>query len=109
MRLAAAQPELARPLSPKYPDIAAQVAFAVRHEYCLTVEDFIRRRSLLGASADQGWDAAPAVAAIMGAELGWSTEQRTREIETYARDIERTQAFRRGIGARAAGAGGHDS
>jgi glycerol-3-phosphate dehydrogenase len=108
VRLAAAQPELARPLSPKYMDIAAQVAFAVRHEYCVTVEDFIRRRSLLGASADQGWDAAPAVAAIMGAELGWSPERRTRELETYARDIDKTQAFRSGMGAHAVGAGGHD-
>jgi glycerol-3-phosphate dehydrogenase len=107
-RLAATQPELAKPLSPAYLDIGAQVAFAVRREYCVTVADFIRRRSLLGASADQGWAAAPAVAALMGAELGWSPEQRTRELETYARDIERTQAFRSGDRARAAGAGRHD-
>lgn len=92
-RLAAAQPELARPLSPKYPDSAAQVVFAVRHEYCLTVSDFLRRRSLLGATADQGWDAAPAVAAALGRELGWSPERQKEEIDAYARDIERTQTF----------------
>lgn len=93
-QLAVAQPELARPLSPKYPDSAAQVVFAVRHEYCLTVSDFLRRRSLLGAAADQGWDAAPAVAAVMGGELGWSSERQKKEMEAYARDIERTLAFR---------------
>jgi glycerol-3-phosphate dehydrogenase len=106
--LAASSRELARPLSTRYADVGAQVVFAVRQEYCVTVEDFIRRRSLLGASADQGWDAAPAVAAIMGAELGWSPEQRAAEIEKYGRDIARTQAFRMGSRSRAVGAGRHD-
>jgi glycerol-3-phosphate dehydrogenase len=107
-RLAAGEPELARPLSPRYPDIGAQVVFAVRHEYCVTIEDFIRRRSLLGATADQGWDAAARVAALMGAELGWSPAQRALELENYARDIERTQAFRNGLRSRTAGAGRRD-
>jgi glycerol-3-phosphate dehydrogenase len=92
-QLAASQPALARPLAPAYPDIAAQVVFAVRHEHCATVGDFLRRRSLLGATADQGWMAAPSVADVMQAELGWSDERRNREIEAYARDIERTQKF----------------
>lgn len=104
-RLAAAEAALARPLSPKYPDIAAQVAFAVRHEHCMTIADFIRRRSLLGAAADQGWDAAPTVAAIMGAELGWSPEQRAMELERYGRDIDKTLAFRHGPRSRVVGAG----
>jgi glycerol-3-phosphate dehydrogenase len=107
-RLAASDRELARPLSTKYPDIAAQVVFAVRQEYCVTVQDFIRRRSLLGATADQGWDAAAAVAAVMGEELGWSSERRAQELERYGRDIERTQAFRGGARSRAVGAGRHD-
>lgn len=99
-RLAHANPALARALSMKYPDIGAQVVHAVRHEHCLTVGDFIRRRSLLGATADQGWDAVPAVAALMAAERGWSEDERSREIDAYARDIERTVAFR-GTGAAA--------
>jgi glycerol-3-phosphate dehydrogenase len=107
-QLAASRPDLARPLSPKYPDVGAQVALAVRQEFCVTVEDFLRRRTLLGASADQGWDAAPAVAAIMGDELGWTGERRTQEVEAYARDIERTQAFRRDARAGASGGGRHD-
>jgi glycerol-3-phosphate dehydrogenase len=104
---AAEHPDLGRRLSVRYPDIGAQVVFAVRHEFCVTVADFIRRRTTLGASADQGWDAAPAVASIMGEELGWSAEQRMREIEAYGRDVERTKAFRHDHGARAAaGSGG---
>ena len=105
--IAAEHPNLGRRLSVRYPDIGAQVVFAVRHEFCVTVADFIRRRTTLGASTDQGWDAAPAVASIMGEELGWSAEQRMREIEAYGRDIERTQAFRHDGDARAAaGSGG---
>ncbi len=93
-QLAVAHPELAQPISPAYPDIAAQIVFAVRHEHCMTVSDFLRRRSLLGAATDQGRGAAPAVAAVMGRELGWSPERQTNEIAAHARDIERTLAFR---------------
>jgi glycerol-3-phosphate dehydrogenase len=92
--LASQHPRYARPLSPKYPDIGAQVAFAVRHEFALTVSDVLRRRSLLGASADQGWDAVHSATDILADELGWSEARRQREIDAYARDIERTVAFR---------------
>ena len=94
MRLAAEHPDFARALSPKYPDIGAQVAFAARHEYCATVADFLRRRSLLGSTGDQGWDAAAAVAALLARELQWPADRRHREIEAYARGIERTRSFR---------------
>jgi glycerol-3-phosphate dehydrogenase len=93
MRLTAERLELAAPLSPKYSDIGAQVAFAARHEYCLTLADFIRRRSLLGSTADQGWDAVPAAAAILARELEWTADHQQREISAYARDITRTQSF----------------
>jgi glycerol-3-phosphate dehydrogenase len=92
--LAQERPDLARRLAPRYPDIAAQVVFSARHEYCMTVSDFIRRRSLLGASADQGWDAAPQVAAVLARELGWSAERQDRELEAYRRDIQKTLSFR---------------
>jgi glycerol-3-phosphate dehydrogenase len=94
MRLTEDRPELRAPLSPNYPDIGAQVAFAARHEYCLTLADFIRRRSLLGSTADQGWDAVPAAAAILARELEWTADHQQREITAYARDIARTQSFR---------------
>jgi len=100
LALTEGRPELLRPLSPWYPDIGAQVVLAVRSEYCLTVEDFMRRRTLLGASADQGWDAAGAVADIMAGELRWSAEERKQQIEAYRRDIEKRYAFR-GPGTRA--------
>jgi glycerol-3-phosphate dehydrogenase len=92
--LAGAAPDLNRRLSPRYPDIAAQVIFGVRFEHCVRLSDFIRRRTLLGASADQGWDAAPPVAALMAAELGWSAGHVSAELKAYRRDIDSTRAFR---------------
>jgi glycerol-3-phosphate dehydrogenase len=61
LRLVAADPQLGERLAPEYPDIAAQVVFAVREEQCARAEDFIMRRTLLGFSRDQGRRALPAV------------------------------------------------
>lgn len=76
-------PRLAEPLGADYPDIAAQVVHAVRYEDCVRLEDFMLRRSLLGFRPDQGLRAAPAVAAWMARELGWSDSRRLAEIEAY--------------------------
>jgi glycerol-3-phosphate dehydrogenase len=94
MALAGSAPGLDRPLSPKYPDLAAQVVHAVRHEHCVKLSDFLRRRTLLGASADQGWDAAAPAATLMAAELRWSTSRIAEELVGYRREIVATQAFR---------------
>jgi glycerol-3-phosphate dehydrogenase len=61
MRLVETDPRLGERLSPEYPDIAAQVVFAVREEQCRRAEDFIMRRTLLGFSRDQGRAAQAAV------------------------------------------------
>jgi glycerol-3-phosphate dehydrogenase len=52
--LAAADPALARPLAAGHPDIAAEVVYSARHEWCGRVEDFLRRRSYLGFQPDRG-------------------------------------------------------
>jgi glycerol-3-phosphate dehydrogenase len=94
LALAESAPGLKLPLSPKYPDIAAQAVFSIRHEHCLRLSDFLRRRTLLGSSADQGMDAAAAAAELMAAELRWSAARQAEEIEAWRRDVAATQAFR---------------
>jgi glycerol-3-phosphate dehydrogenase len=94
MAVARSGTALDRPLSPNYPDIAAQVVFGVRREQCVRLSDFLRRRTLLGASADQGWDAAQPSASLMGAELGWSAARIAEEVEAYRQEIAETVAFR---------------
>jgi len=61
IRLVEADPRLGERLAPGYPDIAAQVIFAVREEQCARAEDFIMRRTLLGFSRDRGRGAQAAV------------------------------------------------
>ena len=93
MALARSGKGLDEPLAAQYPDIAAEVVFAVRSEHCRRISDFIRRRTALGASTDQGWSAAPRVAELMGAELGWPPDRIAAEIESYRDDIASTRAF----------------
>ncbi len=86
--LAAEDARLGERLGPAYPDIAAQVVFAVRQEQCLRVADFMLRRSLLGFSRDRGLGALEAVAAWMARELGWPESRRRAEIEAYRHQVE---------------------
>lgn len=92
--LAAREPGLDRRLSDAYPDIAAQVVFSARFEHSVTVSDFIRRRSLLGSSSDQGLQALESVAALMAAEHGWAPSRTAEEIDRYRREVAATRAFR---------------
>jgi glycerol-3-phosphate dehydrogenase len=94
MKVAESAQHLAGPLSLTSADNGAQVVYGVRVEHCRRISDFIRRRTLLGASADQGWAAAPAVAALMAEELGWSPAQTAAELDRYRADIRSTRAFR---------------
>jgi glycerol-3-phosphate dehydrogenase len=57
--------------------LAAEVDFAVRHEMALKVEDFLLRRSGLSWKACTLSEAAPAVAKILAARLGWKADART--------------------------------
>ena len=68
LRLVQKDPRLGERLAPEYPDIAAQVVFAVRQEQCACAEDFIMRRTLLGFTRDQGRRALPAVERWLAAE-----------------------------------------
>ena len=89
--LAVANPVLAAPLSPSHPDIAAQVAFSVRHEWCERLEDFMLRRSYLGFASDRGLSAAAAVSYCLQGELQWSEARRRHELDTYRARVERDQ------------------
>jgi glycerol-3-phosphate dehydrogenase len=94
MTLVEAAPHLGGPLSATSADIGAQVVYGVRVEHCRRISDFIRRRTLLGASADQGWAAAPRVAALMAEELRWPAAQAAAELDRYRADIRSTRAFK---------------
>jgi glycerol-3-phosphate dehydrogenase len=71
LQLAKENPELAKPLHPDLPYLAAEIVWAARHEMSRTVDDALSRRTralLLNAQAAVA--AAPTVASLLAAELG---------------------------------------
>lgn len=82
--LARGDPRLWRPVSQRLPDIAAQVAFAIRSEMAMTLDDVLFRRTGLGTLGPLEPRAVEDVAEIMAGELGWSEAQTRREIESIA-------------------------
>jgi glycerol-3-phosphate dehydrogenase len=89
-RLAEADPPLAEPLAPGYPDVAAQVVFSVREEQCKRLSDFLLRRSLMGFTPDRGRKAATRVAFWMAQELRWSPARQAEEAESFGRFCDQT-------------------
>lgn len=73
--LAAADPELSKVIDPQNTVLAAEVVFAIRHEFARNLTDLMHRRLMLGLSASQGEELAGAVAEIAASELGWSEQE----------------------------------
>jgi len=92
--LAAAEPELARPLCAHSPVIGAQVRFAVLEEMARTVADVMLRRTPLGLAPCLGHDAAPAVARLMAPLLGWDDTRVAAELAAYEAIVRERTAHR---------------
>ena len=89
-------PSLAEPLVPGLPYIRAEAVHAVRHEMATTLDDVLARRTrahLFDRAASLA--AAPAVAALIGAELGWDADEIARQVADYRRHL-RVRAARVG-------------
>jgi glycerol-3-phosphate dehydrogenase len=83
LALAKERPEFAARLSPSG-DIGAQVAYAVREEMALTLDDAVMRRTGIGQLGPPDAQALVAAASIMATELGWTDTRKAKEIETVA-------------------------
>lgn len=81
----AAKPNLSARLSAKHPYITAQVVYAVQEEAAATIEDVLSRRIRLTITDRQAaLEAAPLVAKLMTAELGWTKQQEAAHLELFA-------------------------
>ena len=77
-------PSLAEPIVPGLSYSKAEVVYAARAEMARTVDDVLSRRTRARLLArDASAAAAPEVAAIMAAELGWGDAERERQVERY--------------------------
>jgi glycerol-3-phosphate dehydrogenase len=87
--LARADPSLAEPIVSGLSYSRAEVVYAVRAEMARTVDDVLSRRTRARLLArDASAAAAPDVAQLMAAELGWTDEERDRQVEQYRALIE---------------------
>ncbi len=88
-----ARPELQDPLPGADDYIAAEVVYAATHEGALHIEDVLARRTRISIESwDRGVEAAPVVADLMAAELGWDDERRQWEIDHYLQRVEAERA-----------------
>lgn len=93
LRLTGEQPALAEPVAPGLSLIKAQVLHAAREEMAVTVSDVLDRRThVLHTTVDHGRGAAPAVADLLAAELGWTALQRAGHLAAYLQLAELARA-----------------
>ncbi len=92
-RIAIERPELAAPLAPRCPAIGAEVIHAIRNEMAHCVADFlVRRTALVWRYPAEAEAAAPAVARMMAAELGWDRAREESELAGFVSDLKRRRA-----------------
>jgi glycerol-3-phosphate dehydrogenase len=65
--------------------LAAEVAFAIRHEMAVTLEDFMLRRSGLNWVACTLGEAATAAGEIFASHFGWDAERTQAELDSFLR------------------------
>ncbi|MHB8382975.1 MAG: glycerol-3-phosphate dehydrogenase/oxidase [Candidatus Binataceae bacterium] len=92
-RIATTRADLAAPLAPGCPVIGAEVIHAVRNEMVLHLDDFmVRRTAMVWRYPLEADAAAPAVARLMGRELGWSPAHEADELAAYRADMARRRS-----------------
>lgn len=80
---------LGEPLVPGLPYLAVEAVYAARHEMVRTLDDVLSRRTRARLLArDASAAAAPAVAALIAGELGWSADEQRKQVESYQASIE---------------------
>jgi glycerol-3-phosphate dehydrogenase len=86
LKLAEADPALARPILPGMPDLMAEVAFATEFEQACNLDDVLLRRTRIGltsASSLSTSESVGKVAALMGDRLGWSQAEVRRQCDAW--------------------------
>jgi glycerol-3-phosphate dehydrogenase len=82
--MVATDPSLGEPLVPGLPYRRAEALYAVRYEMATTLDDVLARRTRARLrNRDATAAAADDVAALVGAELGWSEDRRAAEAAAY--------------------------
>jgi glycerol-3-phosphate dehydrogenase len=87
--LAQNEPRWAEPIHPNYPYVLAEVMYAAREEMCLTIRDFLARRTRLEiCDWSAAIESAASVATLLGAELGWNDQKIMTQTLEYQQLIQ---------------------
>jgi glycerol-3-phosphate dehydrogenase len=93
LSLVAERPELAEALPGAEEYLAAEAVYAASHEGALHLDDVLVRRTRIAIEApDRGLAAANPVSRHLAAVLGWTEDQRLREVETYRSRVQAERA-----------------
>jgi glycerol-3-phosphate dehydrogenase len=88
LELVAEEPSLGEPLAGTVDYLRAEVVYAVTHEGARHLDDVLTRRTRISIETfHRGTSSAEETAELMGAALGWSEEQRVREVEHYLQRV----------------------
>ncbi len=74
-------------LHPARPEVLAQVAYAVKNEKALHLEDVMLRRLEIGYSKERWGEAAEKVSRLMAEFLNWDENSRQKELDCYRRQL----------------------
>ncbi len=87
-QLAQADASLRQPIVDGRPEIMAQVAFGIEHEFLATVSDALKQRTqLYYRDTDQGLGGIERVAAFMAAALGWDDATTAAQGDAYRAEV----------------------
>jgi len=88
-----ASPDLANPLVPGLPYRRAEAVYAVRYEMATTLDDVLSRRTRARLlDRDTTAAAATEIADLVGAELGWNADERSRQVAAYQAVADKERA-----------------
>jgi glycerol-3-phosphate dehydrogenase len=83
------RPDLGKSLAGADDYLRAEIVYAATHEGARHLGDTLTRRTRISIEYfDRGTGVAEEAAELMGAELGWSAEQRDREVDHYLKRVE---------------------
>lgn len=87
------EPGLGDPLVPGLPYLRAEALYAVEHEMARTLDDVLARRTRARLLArDASGEAAESVADLMAGPLGWSPDEKHRQVEAYRLSVAAERA-----------------
>lgn len=86
---------LGEPIVTGLPFIWAELPYSVRREMAMCLDDFlIRRTHIFSLDSDQGQSVLPRVGDAMAGILGWSEEEKRRQVQRYLREVDLCRKYR---------------